>query len=342
MTLVYLLVAWFTDGDLFAIKHTKDLIEADWLPFLRELAEMANVMHHDLRLLIGFSTDTTGFSQFGACSHSGRQNEHVHIGLTPSLKGFPVLGPVLIEKETDFSVSFPILSCYFDAEILAKASEYLSDRGFVFTRQSFGEREAENMLNSGEVAPVINEAIVVLNAAIDGAVKSNNLIFIEPGPRGFGERRAIRGAKALASKLLDELVNRSFHHRFPSSGSAFKRPFPSVGSQDDFGDASIANRQHGAEKVCFLGANVGNAGLFLTSTQLECVKEKILDLSLEVFGEAFRSTDTTDPVISVSQEFDPDEFRVFFHRCWQCSHLLDEFPKFLRLGLFAGYQLSFS
>jgi len=58
---VYLLVAWFTDRDLLAMKHTKDLIEADWLPFLRELAEMSNVIHHDLRLLAGVPQMQHGF-----------------------------------------------------------------------------------------------------------------------------------------------------------------------------------------------------------------------------------------------------------------------------------------
>ena len=121
VTLVYLLVTWFTDRDLLAIEHTKDLIEADWLPLLGQFAEMSNVVHHDLRLLVGFPTDATGFPSFRACSHSGRQNEHVHIGLASSLKGFSVLGPILIEKETNFSVAFPVFSCHFNAEVLAKA-----------------------------------------------------------------------------------------------------------------------------------------------------------------------------------------------------------------------------
>jgi hypothetical protein len=167
---------------LLAIEHTKDLIEADWLPLLGQFAEMSNVVHHDLRLLVGFPTDATGFPSFRACSHTGRQNEHIHIGLASSLKGFSVLGPILVEKETNFSVAFPVFSCHLNAEILAKASEYLSDRGFVFTRQGFGEREAEDMLNSAEVAPVIDKAIGVLHATIHGAVKSDYLIFIKPGP----------------------------------------------------------------------------------------------------------------------------------------------------------------
>jgi hypothetical protein len=62
MALVYLLVAWFTYRDLLAVEHTKNLVETNWLPFLGQFAEMSNVMHHDLRLLGAFSTDTTRFS----------------------------------------------------------------------------------------------------------------------------------------------------------------------------------------------------------------------------------------------------------------------------------------
>ena len=68
--LVYLPMTLFTDRDWLAVEHPQNAIEAARFPFVRQFADMANVMHHDLSVLCRLSADATRLSQFGMGSHS--------------------------------------------------------------------------------------------------------------------------------------------------------------------------------------------------------------------------------------------------------------------------------
>jgi hypothetical protein len=67
---MYFLMAFLADWNLFAIEFAKDVVESGRFSFMRELADMSDVMHYDLSFVLGLTTYTAGFTQLGACSHA--------------------------------------------------------------------------------------------------------------------------------------------------------------------------------------------------------------------------------------------------------------------------------
>jgi hypothetical protein len=58
--------------------------------------------------------------------------------------------------------------------------------------------------------------------------------------------------------------------------------------------------------------HVGDMGLFLAQSELESIKETVPDLPLDVLCQAFRPTYSNNPVIGISQIFDPEKIRIVF------------------------------
>jgi hypothetical protein len=65
------------------------------------------------------------------------------------------------------------------------------------------------------------------------------------------------------------------------------------------------------------------------------ITQEGFDFLLHVFSERMASPYSDDPIIRISQVFDPDETRVIYLESWERSHLLANALKLLGLGFSA-------
>src|SRR4051812_27570966 len=91
---------------------------------------------------------------------------------------------------------------------------------------------------------------------------------------------------------------------------------------------------------------MGDASLFLAQSQLEAVLQEAFEFLLDLLCQRSRPTYTNQPVVGISQVFDPYEVWVVDLDCWHAPHLLHQFaigfgvsPSFLVKSSFALYQV---
>jgi hypothetical protein len=108
-------MAYWTDRDLLPIELSEDAVESGWFPFLRQFANMSDMVHLDLSGFACFSTDAARFTQPGACSHVDRHLELVTIRLASWLERLTVFAPVVVQEEANLPVRFPFASFDDDA-----------------------------------------------------------------------------------------------------------------------------------------------------------------------------------------------------------------------------------
>jgi len=125
-------------------------------------------MHLDL--FVCLTTDAARFSQLRACSQADYCSYDINVAWVSALKGEFALCPVPIEEKADLAVCFSPLSFYAESQFFSKALEDLWHGELVFLCQRLCQGEFQDILDSGQVFPVVYEAVVVLESTIDSTV----------------------------------------------------------------------------------------------------------------------------------------------------------------------------
>jgi hypothetical protein len=90
-------MACLTDGDLFAVQHSQDAVEACRLPFVGEFPNVSNMVHDNW--LECLSTDAAGTPKLGARSHPRCNPYQIDIEDLSALECLSFFRPVMVPVE---------------------------------------------------------------------------------------------------------------------------------------------------------------------------------------------------------------------------------------------------
>src|SRR5258708_36262744 len=117
---------------------------------------------------------------------------------------------------------FSTPTCDGGVDGLSIPFEHVGERRVVLARQSFGKGEFENILDSGEVLPVVCKSVIVLYPSVYGRVQANDLVCIQVAPPGCRGRFPQGRAEASLVEPFDQSWEGGFHDGLPSSRTSFE------------------------------------------------------------------------------------------------------------------------
>ena len=85
------------------------------------------------------------------------------------------------------------------------------------------KREFQDVLNAGQVFPVVHKATVVLKTTIDATVELDDQVCIQCRPGPFGCRLSCPCAETSLAQSFEQFVQRGFHDGGPSRTSTLER-----------------------------------------------------------------------------------------------------------------------
>lgn len=296
------------------------------------------MMHLNPHLLSRLSTNATRFSQFGPRTHSLPHPYLIDRGVAACLKGITLLGPIMVEVETHHALFPSFWTCHSYFQIFAVAFEDGPHGYLAFLGQRFRQGMLQNVLDSGEFCPIIDEAVVVLEAAIDAAVQSDYLFLVEMGPGSFCHRLTLHCADASLLQSFHDFRQRRVHFGLPTRASAGVLFPVSVGDMRNLGFSSCSEAQERSQKMRFFRSGVRDPSLFLIQAQFQPRVQVFLHSLFDGLSKALTPVYPDDPVICVPEILDPDEFGVIDQDRGKSPSIFHEFPIFPGFGLALSSQ----
>ena len=284
---------------MLPVHGSEQSVEAGSHPFVTQFPNVSDMMHLDL--FFCFPADATGFSQFGAGSEADQGTYDIDVVVPSGLKSESAFSPILINIKADVAIRFSPSAFDKHGQVLSEALKNLWDGELVFLRERQGPREFQDILDTGELFPVVHKAVVVLKTTVHATVELNDLVRVQGSPGSFCSRFSCPCAEASLLEPFEQFFQGGFHDGCPSRTSTLDRfPLPGL-LLNNFGLPSVADGQDGSQEECLFGSCIRDACLLFAEGQLEMVLEKGFHLLLDLFGCGVTSAQPDEPIVGVSQ-----------------------------------------